>query len=177
MIDFPFISSFTDNKEILAKNYPHTYPKNPYFKTDDFQQKHQYAWFQLYLTFIQTLQTPLFNDLVAPEDIRIRTQEHIESSNDFLQELQEIIKLEEMTDDNKNKVLKVKDVFEKLKTTHFYQSLSKSEQRTYNLRYLREKLSSKLPYKAHYKERHGQIRSVLTYASMNITSDDRDWET
>lgn len=175
LIDFPFPSSFTNKKEILDKNYPYTYPANPYYKTVDFQDKYRYAWFKLYLDFIQTLTTDLFTDLEPPKDIKERTQEHIDSSNDFLQELQELIKLEDMTEEYKETYIKVKDIFERLKTTHFYQSLSKTEQRHYNIRHLKEHLQTKMPFKAHYKERHAGLRSILTFATFN-TPDESETE-
>jgi phage/plasmid-associated DNA primase len=176
LIDFPFLSSFTNKKEILDKNYPYTYKANPYYKSVEFQQKYQYAWFKLYFNYLQSLDESVFTDLEPPKDIKERTQEHIDSSNDFLQELHELIKLEDMIDENKDKVIKLKDLFEKLKMTHFYQSLSKHEQRHYNQRHLKEHITTKLPFKAHFKDRHAGLRCVLTYATFKTVGEESETE-
>jgi hypothetical protein len=178
LIDFPFPSTFTTKTDILEKNYQYTFKANPYYKTPEFQDKYKYAWFILYLKYIQTLDKPLFEDLSPPEDIKARTQEHIDNSNDFLQEIQELISLKPVGDDKTKNYIKIRDIHDRITQTHFYTTLSKAEQREYKLAKTKEFFQTTIPYKGHYVEKLNvgktTVRSVLCFAEWNILDASED---
>ena len=87
-------------------------------------------------------------DLYVPEVVKVRSKEYVVENEDFFGWFNEKYVI---TNDDKNDVVRVKDVFNNYKNSDFYYHLTKKEKRKNTFKNFRDKIRSHLVLKNHYR--------------------------
>jgi phage/plasmid-associated DNA primase len=96
-INIFFPSIFTDDKDLLkCENH---FPKNAYYKTEDFKKRYKYALFHYLLSYEYT-------DIYEPQSIKDITKEYLFENDEFDMVLNEHVEITE----NKNDCVSLKDL-------------------------------------------------------------------
>lgn len=129
VIDIYFPSLFTLNKDIVdhSKNI---YLANTHYKTDEFQEKHKFAFFHI---LIEAYKDYAHNDyqVQIPQSIKTRTQEYLDKSRNIKKWFDEHY---EKVDDDKQ-YLKLNDLYSKFRFSDSFNNFTKTEKRKYNKTY------------------------------------------
>jgi phage/plasmid-associated DNA primase len=120
LIDIPFRTFFTDDKQEI-ETLENCKPCNLKIKEESFKREHRCALFEYMLKYAP-------KKLYVPESIKARTAEYIEDCDPFLSWFNDNYEHTQ----NKNDVLKIKDVFHDFKNKDYYQNLNKKEKRELN---------------------------------------------
>lgn len=154
IIDIKFRSEFKTDTSLLDDS-KHIYMANPYYKTDEFKDKHKFALFKI-LTKYQKKFMDNNSILSVPESINLRTQLYLELSCNLVSWFKENYVMGKKTD-----YIKIKDVHEKFSQSEYFMTLSKTERRKYTKAYFQEYFEKNIFFKKYYSERHDNIRHVI----------------
>ena len=147
IVDHPFPSTFVDNPEEYHGD--HVFKKDTSFIDSKFAEEHKCALFEYLLPYASKL---VHNWTIAPyipDDIKQRSAEYLQDSDDFLQWFEDTFE----PDEDKLRVMKVKDAYDIYKQTH-YPVLSKKQQREHNLKWFKEEVKTNMFVRKYYKDRH-----------------------
>lgn len=156
IVDIPFRSTFTTNKEDLDES-KYIYMANPTYKTEEFKQKHKYALLKI---LMDEHKEYINNESIIelPKSIIDRTNKYLELSCNILQWFKdnyEEIKTEDVV------LLKISDVYTIFENSKYRSNLSKKDQNTYNGKYFIDYFKDNIFLRKYYKKRHGNIRNVM----------------
>lgn len=148
IIDHPFPTSFVDNPDDYVGD--HVFKKDTSYIDSKFAEQHRCALFMLLLPYASTLVNNGWTIApYIPDDIKQRSAEYLQDSDEFLQWFEDTFE----PDEDKMRVMKVKDAFDIYKQTH-YTMLSKKQQREHNLKWFREEVKTNMFVRKYYKDRH-----------------------
>jgi phage/plasmid-associated DNA primase len=158
LIDVPFKSTFTTNKDYLAKGWDNVHPANPYYKTDTFKTKFKLVLFGVLTDYMKAYHSDhskhVWEQIPVCQQIKDRTKKYLEESDNIF----ELFQLGYELDDSENSFVKINDFHKYIKGTDYYQKMTKKAQRGLTYRYLTEYCESNINFKMFFKERL-QIKS------------------
>lgn len=162
IIDLYFGSTFVGDKNQLNEE-KNIYLANPYYKTQDFQQKHKYALLKILMD-----EYKIYNEnnglLQIPQSVEDRTKQYLELSCTIVQWFKDNY---EFTN-NKKDICKIKDVFDNFIRNEYYQNLTKMDKRKYNKTYFTEYIKTNLYFKNYYYDKYLSYTSVILYWKKKI---------
>ena len=187
--DIPFVSTFTEDKELLAnaKVLQNIYPANRYYKSEEFKSEYKFALFKILIEYIQDFHTKhgksVCDKFDAPDIIIQRSKEYIKSSDEIREWFDTVYEHVNTNGKTVKDILdnelyvSISDVFEEFKRSDYYCNQSKSNKRKMNKKYLIEYASTNINFKIYYTERlkSGDIakRNVLvSFIKRNIVEDE-----
>ena len=133
LIDIHFMSKFTHEKEDY-ENLEYHFKANYDYRQPEFKKVYKHALFEYLIRFIKDYQSkntiPIYHGLVGKMSMitKNRTDKYIENSDFLGSYLRDNI---EKTD-NKNDILKIKDIFNTFKVSEEFQGLNKDEKSVFN---------------------------------------------
>jgi phage/plasmid-associated DNA primase len=139
LINIPFKSSFIDQDkydELDIKN-KYIYPINKNYKDKTFKITYRQALFNILIKYYKTFTT---NGLILPNEIKLLNNEYLAFSDDKSIWIKELYDFTNNTKD----VIKIKDIFNKFKTSDLYINLSKEQRRTFNYKHFITDLQSNI---------------------------------
>jgi len=154
LIDVNFVNTFSDNPDLI--NYIDCFPQNKLYKQYEFQKNHYCAMFKYIL-----LNAP--NDLYIPDCVRQRSKEYVVENEDFFGWFEEKY---EITNNNDNDILKVKDLFDNYKNSEYYTCLTKKQKRKCNFKSFCDMVKHHIILKNHY--RSNRIRKTAAVRLVGI---------
>ncbi len=166
IIDIHFRSNFVKNIEDVDEknNY---YLGNDLYKEKHFKEKHKYALFKILSNIHSNFNSSIKFDI--PVSVKTRTNLYLEKSCNILQWFKEYYEL----DLNTKESLQLKDVYNDLITSSFWNNLSKLEKQKYSRLNFIEYIKSNIYFRKYYKERHNNIRNVIiNWIKKNEDSDE-----
>ena len=128
-----FKSKFVENdvyKKLSEDEKKFTFLRNGYYKTPEFKNKFKQALFELLIDYYREFKDNRY-ELIVPEQVRSKTNDYLACSDNISEWINENY---EKTDNNKD-IVKVKDIFNKFKSSDFYSNFSKNDKRKYNYKY------------------------------------------
>ena len=190
--DIPFVSTFTEDKNLLEKAdvLQNVYEANTYYKSDEFKKKYKFALFKLLTTYISNFHTKhkkcVCDYFPTPDSIVARSKEYIKSSDEIREWFDTVYETVDVKDKSKKEIIEeglyvtMKDVFKEFQISDYYSNLSKADKRTKNYKYFNEYASSNINFKVYYYNRYktGDIDkySILVGFSKRLNEDDCDEE-
>jgi phage/plasmid-associated DNA primase len=162
IIDIPFRSTFIQNEtEIDENNY--VFKADISLKSNEFRQAHKYALIKILLN--SHIEYTINNFVLkVPATVKKRTQEYLEKSCDLLGWVRENYAI---TND-KNDIIKIKDLYEEFKGSEYWFNMSKIEKRKFNYTYFINYFSSNLVTKNFYQDELIHIIKGNRYHYRNI---------
>jgi len=164
--DIPFVSTFTEDKDLLANAevLQNVYPANTYYKSDEFKNEYKFALFKILIEYIQEFHTKhgksVCDKFDVPDCITERSKEYIKSSDELREWFDTVYEPVETKGMSKKDVLEkglyvtLKDVFEEFKRSEYYANQSKSNKRKMNKKYFVEYAKTNINFKVFYFERY-----------------------
>jgi phage/plasmid-associated DNA primase len=144
LIDIYFRASFVEDNEMIdEKNY--IYKGDKLFKTNEFQNDYKCALLQILFNSYKKYKEVNYK-LIIPETIKKRTEAYLELSCNILGWFKDNYELTE----NKNDIIKMKDLFCNFKESEYYYNLSKQDKRKYNYTFFDNYFETNIFFKKYY---------------------------
>jgi len=144
LIDIYFRSSFVEDEETLdEKNY--IFKGNKLYKNNEFQTKHKYALLKIVFEKYKKYKENIYK-FVIPESIKQRTQLYLELSCNILTWFKDNYNKTE----DKDNIIKLKNLFSDFKKSDYYFNLSKIDKRKYNYSFFDNYFSTNIFFKNYY---------------------------
>ena len=156
IIDILFRSTFVSQDEDYDETDSFIFKGDKQLKTEVFQETHKYALISLLLDSYKKYQDNNYNFHI-PQSVKERSRAYLEESCDLYVWFKENY---EKTED-KNDIVKLKDVYDYFKTTEYFMNLSKPEKRKLNYQKFIEYFKTNLYTKKYYKEKYGNLSNFL----------------
>jgi phage/plasmid-associated DNA primase len=155
VVDILFPNRFTPKEEEVDNIT--TFMGNSLFKTKEWKESHRDAFLQILIGSYKILQS---NDhkLNIPALVAKRTANYLNQSFPILELFNDYY---EKTDNKVDDVLKLKEVYDKLKNTDTFYNFTKEQKRKYNLKNFYEFFETHRIFREDYKERTNNQRNVL----------------
>jgi len=134
MLIVPFETTFTDDQEDINQDPIMFRPKDPVFKTDAFKEEHYSALFKYLIDNHEGL------DLYVPDACKKLALKWLMDKDDFVGWFFETYREED------NAITSVKELYKVFKSSSFFSSMSKSQQRQNNEKAFRDMLKDKLKH-------------------------------
>ncbi len=138
IIDVPFVSKFVSNLDDVNEE-ANIYPINSYYKSHEFQQDHKCALFKYILD-----NAP--KELFIPTIIQKRSIEYVMDSDELYEWFGEEYELT----NNKDDILKMKDVYSLFKESDFFCSKTKEEKRKLNYKGFISSIAKSVAFQGKY---------------------------
>lgn len=148
LIDIYYRSTFTSDANLVDETNS-VYLQDPNLKNPEFQHSHKCALLKILFDQHKKYKNNNYR-FTIPETIKTRTSEYLEMSCDILQWFKD----EYYVTEDKNDILKLKDIFDKFKDSEYYYNLTKSMKRKYNYRYFVNYFRENILLKRYYRERY-----------------------
>jgi phage/plasmid-associated DNA primase len=159
--DVPFESTFTNDTKLLEqKNLQNVYPANSFYKSSEFRKQYKFALFKILVDYIRDFKEKYnclpIEKMDAPEVIMNRSRDYISASDPIKEWFDEQFELianpsEKKKDIIQNKeYLVVKDLLAMFKSSNYFLSSSKREQRQWTNKYFQEYLQTSINFKMYY---------------------------
>ena len=155
IIDLFFRSTFTTEIDRLDQE-KYIFAANPLYKTQKFQQQHKYALIKILMEHHQNYQKNKYI-LSIPHSIHSRTMNYLEQSCNIVQWFKDNY---EYTD-NKDAVIKIKDLYEKLTQSEYFNNMSRGDKRKYNKTYFIEYVQNNIFFRKYYCERTSNMKNFI----------------
>ncbi len=170
LLDVPFKNKFVDEHmyaELKEEEKQYTFLTNPYYKTNEFHQKYRQALFEIlcnhYKEFVNNSRV-----FPIPKEIMKRNKEYLQKSDDILTWFEEnYVKTEDKKD-----VIKLKNIFDKFKTSEYYNNLTKQQKRDTNYKSFVEKMESNLFLRKFVTTDKNHVNIITNYVLKPIEDDD-----
>jgi hypothetical protein len=144
LIDLYFGSTFVSTPEqVDEKN--RIYLGNLLYKTDEFQHQHKYALLSILFNAYKIYKDRGFI-LNIPKCVKERTDAYLKLSSTIITWINETY---ERTD-SKSDYVKLKDMYNTLKTSSYFENLSRTEKRTYTYSYFVKSIADNIFLKNYY---------------------------
>lgn len=144
LIDIYFRSSFVDDEEIINEE-KYIFKGNKLYKSNEFQSEHKCALLKILFEKYKDYKKNNYK-FIIPESIKQRTQLYLELSCNILTWFKDNY---DKTED-KNDVIKLKELFNDFKKSDYYHNLSKNDKRKYNYSFFENYFSTNIFFKNYY---------------------------
>lgn len=160
LIDYPYESAFTENdNEVDEVN--RIYKADKSIDCEEFYNKHRNAFIEILISYAHDFLTKDKEDFKIPNEIKNRNEEYINKSYCLLNFLNECT---ENTKD-KDDVISLKDLYDKIKLTDLYLNSTKEQKRKINMKHMKDFYQSNkttvLSFKEKVQKKGEQIYNVL----------------
>lgn len=149
IIDVPFVSKFVSNLDDVNEE-ANIYPINSYYKSHEFQQDHKCALFKYILDNAT-------KELFIPSIIQKRSIEYVMDSDELYEWFGEEYELT----NNKDDILKMKDVYSLFKESEFFCSKTKEEKRKLNYKGFISSIDKSVAFQGKYYNDMKKINGVV----------------
>ena len=149
IIDVPFVSKFVSNLDDVNEE-ANIYPINSYYKSHEFQQDHKCALFKYILD-----NAP--KELFIPSIIQKRSIEYVMDSDELYEWFGEEYELT----NNKDDILKMKDVYSLFKESEFFCSKTKEEKRKLNYKGFISSIDKSVAFQGKYYNDMKKINGIV----------------
>ena len=189
--DIPFVSTFTEDKELLenADVLQNVYPANTYYKSDAFKSEYKFALFKILIEYIQDFHAKhgqsVCDKFDVPEVITKRSKEYIKSSDEIREWFDTMYETVDTKGMSKKDILdkelfvSIKDVHRQFQISDYYINQSKSNKRKMNKKYFIEYANTNINFKIYYSElfKSGNVNKrniLLGFTKRNNNNEDED---
>lgn len=186
--DIPFVSTFTEDEDLLANAevLQNVYPANPYYKSDAFKDEYKFALFKILIDYIQDFHTKhgksVCDKFDVPEVITQRSKEYIKSSDEIREWFDTMYETVDVKGKSKKDIIEnnlyvaIKDVHREFQISDYYINQSKANKRKMNKKYFVEYAKTNINFKIFYFERYktGEYdrRNILVGFSKRLIDED-----
>ena len=155
IIDVYFRSTFTTDDSLLDLNN-NIYTANLSYKTVEWQDQHKYALIKI---LIEKHKNYTNNNSIfkIPNSIAERTNNYLELSCNIISWFKDTFELTE----NKDDIIKVKDIFEIFMRSMHYENMTKADRRKYNKTFFVNFIETNKFFIKYYCSTNGQIRTFI----------------
>ena len=154
VVDLLFPNKFTSDPDEV--NGVDVFIGNPELKTNEWKEAHRDAFLQILIEAYKSLQANN-HTLYIPQNVKDRTNIYLNESLPII----EIFNEKYVKTGNNNDIIKLKEVFNYLKTSNSYYDLPKASQRKCTYNSMCDIMKRNMVFRSAYKERHNDLRSVL----------------
>ena len=189
--DIPFVSTFTEDKDLLenADVLQNVYPANTYYKSDAFKSEYKFALFKILIEYIQDFHAKhgqsVCDKFDVPDVITKRSKEYIKSSDEIREWFDTVYETVDTKGMSKKDILdkelfvSIKDVHSQFQISDYYINQSKSNKRKMNKKYFIEYANTNINFKIYYFElyKSGCVnkRNILVgFTKRNNNNEDED---
>lgn len=163
-----FQVTFTDDKEDIANDPIHYKPQDPTLKTNEFKDEYMSALFKYIVDNHEGL------NVYVPDACKKLAMNWLLDKDDFVGWFMENYREDE------NAIIPVKDLYRDFKSSSFFMSMSKSQQRQNNEKSFKEMLKGKLkhlfvPTHTYINKIHIQKDSIKGYSKKEYNYDSDDY--
>jgi len=163
IVDIYFEVILTDDDNLVKEDPKKYIKRNHYYKSQEFKNIHKYALFNLLMSVED-------NTIYISKEVEKRSKEYIMGNDELLEWVNESVTIT----DNKDDIVKIKDLFELFKMSDFYKNLSMIEKRNeWNKQNFIEKIKLNKDLVKYYKDRNMKINQHFT--NMKFIEDDVDY--
>lgn len=153
IIDILFQSTFTDNKEDYEdENKPFHFKANTYYKSKEFNEEYKHTLFLYLINFIKKFEEEkgykVHEEFNLCEKVKERSEEYILSSDEKLEVIKTLIEKKE------GEYISIKDLYDKIRTSDFYENLSKKERRDFNQKHFKDYIKNNEYINIDYKDKY-----------------------
>lgn len=171
ILDIPFKNRFVDKDvydDLDDEDKKTTFLINSYYKTTEFKEEYKQA---LFLILVEHYKEFYKNNRVlpVPDEIKRRNEEYIKTSDEFLNWFDDNY---EKTNDKKD-VIKIKVVYEKFKSSEYFNNLTKIKKRENNYKSFVTSIEGNMFLKKYVTTNKDKIYIITNY---KIKEDDDDDE-
>ena len=147
---------------IDEKNY--IYKGDKIFKTNEFQNDYKCALLQILFHSYKKYKEVNYK-LIIPETIKKRTEAYLELSCNILGWFKDNYELTE----DKNDIIKMKDLFGNFKESEYYYNLSKQDKRKYNYTFFDNYFETNIFFKKYYVcgDNNNYSNHIIYYKNKN----------
>jgi len=138
LIDIKFCSTFTEDNKLIDES-KYIFKGDKFYKTNEFKNKYKFALLSILFNKYKVYKDDKYN-LILPKSIKFRSESYLQSSCNILTWFNQHYGI---TDD-KNDIIKIKDIFEQFKSSEYYDLLNKNEKRKYNYTYFNDYFSNNI---------------------------------
>ena len=149
LVDIPFKSTFTNKQELLEQELDYVYKANIYYKSDDFKKKFKSTLFKYLIDFIRNYDGDVCNDPYTCAEVKQRTKEYIQDSDELYGILSESV---QKTGDKIDYIL-CKDLYNVYKSSDYFYNLSKKQKREQTYKWFRGELVANNNYRTYFRDR------------------------
>lgn len=151
IIDIPFVSTFycTSTQKHLEK-LPNCYPRNSYYKTDEFREKTKCILFDVLTEYYYKYYSIDNKQINVPEFVSKRAEEYLNEGDELLSWFNSVFVMSE----NEKDYIQFKDIYSYFKNSQYYNNMSKKDKRMMNSKYLISLFKENIELKHYYKETH-----------------------
>ena len=156
IVDIYFEVILTDDNSLIEMNPKKYIKRNHYYKSQEFKNIHKYALFNLLMSVED-------NNIYISKEVEKRSKEYIMGNDELLEWIHDNC----IITDDKDDIVKLKDLFDIFKLSDFYKNLSILEKRNeWNRQCFIDKLKTNLELSKFYKERNRTIKQHFTNMKM-----------
>lgn len=153
LVDIPFVSTFTNNKDLLAEtDRANTFQADRKFKDDDFKEEYKHQLFWYLIDFKKNYKIKYGFDCIEKvevcEEVERRTKEYLENSDEKFDWFKNNYQKKE------GSYIQIKDVFDQFKYSEYYINLPKKDKRAENYSNLIKYISENVNFRAYFREVH-----------------------
>ena len=154
VVDLLFPNKFTSKPDEV--NGVNVFMQNPEYKTIEWKESHRDAFLQILIESYKSLQANN-HILTIPQNVEDRTTIYLNESLPIIT----IFNEKYVKTGNNNDILKLKEVFNYLKTSNAYYDLPKVSQRKCTYNSMCDIMKKNAVFRSAYKERHNGLRNIL----------------
>lgn len=137
----PFVSKFVSQQQYESINdKTNIFIGNPYYKSDDFQEKYRQALFMILFRHFKIFKDNNFKIPKSPLECVDKSKDFMACSDDIFSWFDAFYE----KDEKHTNLISINDIFSEFTLSNFYSNLSKNDKRTYTKKYFTEKIESNL---------------------------------
>jgi phage/plasmid-associated DNA primase len=172
LVIFPFRSLFRTQEKIdeFPEDTQHLYLVDSYYKSKEFLEENKLVFMNVLLTYYQKFKQNKYLITNIPKTMRELTKAYMADSDDFVNWFY----TEYEVGDNKNDVVKIKDVYGLYKDSDLYKNLNKKEKRKNNKDKLIKDIEANPSMKAFFKVINKVFVLIKHRRKTEEVSDDSD---
>ena len=184
LVDIPFVSTFTNDKQLLSEtDRQNTYKADTSYKTEEWKKEYKHILFWYLIDFSKAYKLKYGYECIEKveicDEVINRTKEYLENSDEKFDWFKNTYQKK------KGEYIQIKDIFDFFKQSDYYINLPKKDKREENytnfIKYIMENVNFRAYYREKYTFYEGQNqkvrRNVLlgwSYAPIENENDDED---
>ena len=169
--DIEFSSRFLDEdryEQAEKAGKKNIFRIRPEFSDKAFKTKYRRALFDILLEVSVSQEGRLFDNLIPPKSIRLRTEEYVESSKELLNEIRELVEFDDVIveENRKKNIVSVKQLHIMLKETEWFKNITKKQKAQLTPKYLKEYIQGENTLSVYYSDEKINYKGTTSRSSL-----------
>ena len=167
LVDIPFKSTFTTDKEILKEtDRQNTFEADTTYKSDEWKNTFKHQLFHYLISFSKNYKTKYGYDCIekieACAEVKQRTKEYLENSDEKFDWFKNTYQKEE------GHVEAIKEIFDHFKQSEYYINLPKKDKRSENYTNFTRYIQENVNFRSYYREQVDKVINGKRFHKRNV---------